>query len=288
VTGDGVRDLVVSSIATNSLWLLRGTGSGSFQAATSLPVGSQPHAVAIADVDKDGIPDLVSADFGGGTVSVLRGTGGGEFAAAKPFAAGSKPVAVVARDLDGDGYPDLVVTNFNAATASVLLNDGSGQFPQRASYAVGATPTGIAVGDVNHDGHPDLVVANQHDNTVSVLLGNGSGGFAAAQTFGVGVGYKPYGVAIADLNGDGNPDVAVANSGGKADTDTCKIRTGPAGGVSVLLGDGSGSFTPAASYASLNDACGVVPGDVNGDGKLDLVVPGGRTAIVETYLNATP
>jgi hypothetical protein len=133
-----------------------------------------------------------------------------------------------------------------------------------------------------------VVVANEHDSTVSVLLGNGSGGFAPAQAFGVGVGYKPYGVAIADLNGDGNPDIAIANSGGKSDTDICKVRTGPAGGVSVLLGDGSGSFAPTASYASLNDACGVIPADITGDGKLDLFVPTARTAVVQTYVNSSP
>src|SRR5206468_1762617 len=134
---------------------------------------------------------------------------------------------------NGDGKPDIVTVNFSSASVSVLLGNGSGGFSAAAGSPVGNFPRPVVVADVNGDGKPDLVIANHNSNNVSVLLGNGSGGFSPAAASPVAAGINPSSVAVADVNGDGKPDLVTANFGSN--------------NVSVLLGNGSGGFSPAAA-----------------------------------------
>ena len=126
----------------------------------------------------------------------------------------------------------------------------------------------MAVADVNGDGKPDLLVTNEcssgcTNGSVSVLLGNGDGTFQTAVSYGSGGEYA-LSVAVADVNGDGKPDMLVANDCASGCTN---------GLVSVLLGNGDGTFQTAVSYSSGGvDAWAVAVGDMNGDGKPDLVV----------------
>jgi hypothetical protein len=131
-------------------------------------------------------------------------------------------------------------------------------FAAAANDVVGTGPTSVAAGDFNFDGKLDLVVANQFSSDVSVLLGNGDGTFGAAASFGAGSLSYPQSVAVADFNGDGSPDLAVADNG--------------SGEVSVLLGRSDGSFMGAVPYGVGAGPDSVVTGDFNGDGKGDLAV----------------
>jgi hypothetical protein len=144
----------------------------------------------------------------------------------------------------------------------VLLGQGDGTFLPAQSFPAGTGPRSVAVGDFNGDGKLDLAVADYgyygNGQTVSVLLGNGDGTFQAAQSFPAGT--APNSVAVGDFNGDGKPDLAVANL--------------YSGTVSVLLGNGDGTFLPAVTDAAGVHPSSVAVGDFNGDGILDLAVAG--------------
>jgi len=283
VNGDGKLDLVVAGDGT--VGVLLGKGDGTFQTAvTYASGGGLAHAVAVADVNGDGKPDLIVAacsiagcTSSNGLVGVLLGNGDGTFQAAVTYASGGYAATSVAvADVNGDGKPDLVVANQCAdstgcndgsvnGTVAVLLGNGNGTFQTAVAYDSGGPwAMSVAVADVNADRKPDLLVANWINSTVGVLLGHGDGTFQAVATYDSGPS-APVSVAVADVNGDGKPDLVVATLCG---TVTC----GGNGAVSVLLGNGDGTFQAAVSYDSSGyEAASVAVADVNGDGKPDLV-----------------
>jgi uncharacterized repeat protein (TIGR01451 family) len=258
LAGDGRPDIVTANYYGNTVSVLQGDGHGSFAPQQTFAVGTKPDAVAVADVNGDGRPDLVVANRYGQTVGVLLGNGDGTFGPQQTFTS-PYPSAVAVADLDGDGRPDIAVANYQTRTVSVLLGTGDGSFRSPPTFAVGAQPTSVVVADVNGDGKPDLVTTNYTDNTVSVLLGNGDGTFGPPHAFAVGP--LPEQAVVADLNGDGKPDIVTANYAGGGTND-----------VSVLLGNGDGTFGRRQDYPAGAGAAGVEVTDVNGDGKPDLVV----------------
>jgi len=302
VNGDGYPDLVVANRCQSSttcdstgvVSVLLGNDDGTFQAPLTYSSGGvQPYSVAIADVNGDGHPDLVvanSCQSNGtcgdgktpGAVSVLLGNGDGTFQAPVSYSSGGVYAQSVAiADVNGDGHPDLVVASQCPigecdgevpGVVSVLLGNGDGTFQSAVSYSAGGDyASSVAIGDVNGDGHPDLVVTTEgwcqsYPSCVSVLLGNGDGTFQPAVSYSSG-GYGAWSVAIGDVNGDGHPDLVVANE--------CQDASGecPSGSVSVLLGNGDGTFQGAVSYATRGSGSeSVAVADVNGDGKPDLLV----------------
>lgn len=303
VNGDGKPDLVVANECASSqvrcaifsgiVGVLLGNGDGTFQApVTYLSGGLHAHSVAVSDVNGDGKPDLVvTNECGGsdrscsnadGTVGVLLGNGDGSFQVAQAvnFASGAQPDSSVAvSDVNGDATPDLVIAHGCSSTfcptnntVAVLLGNGDGSFQSVVQYGSGAqSASSVAISDVNGDGRPDLVVANRCENnidcangTVGVLLGNGDGTFRAEVNYG-SAGQYPTSVAVADVNGDGKPDVMAANE--------CADNVCTSGSVSVLLGSHGGSFRAPVNYASGGEyVYSVAVSDVNGDGKPDLLV----------------
>lgn len=129
-------------------------------------------------------------------------------------------------------------------------------------FPVGTVSGAVSVmtGDFNHDGKLDLVTTNGNSNTVSIFLGNGAGGFTQASGSPIAVGTDPIFSVVGDFNSDGNLDLAVAN-----------YRSN---NVTILLGNGTGSFSPASGspIAAGANPGSLAVGDLNGDGKLDLVV----------------
>jgi hypothetical protein len=194
---------------------------------------------------------------------VLLGAGSAsaQFTAAPggPVTVGSTPRSVAAGDFNGDGKPDFVTVSFNAGVVTLFLGNGSGGFTPQGPFAVGTNPQSVAAADFNGDGKPDLVTANFSGNSVTVLLNNGTGGFTATPGSPAAVGTSPVFVATGDFNGDGKLDIVTANSGDNS--------------ITVLLGDGSGGFTPAAGspFAVGTNPQSVAAGDFNGDGALDIV-----------------
>ena len=165
-------------------------------------------------------------------------------------------------DVNDDGNPDLLAAA--GTSVALLLGDGAGGFSAGGTYATGFGTDAVTVADVNGDGQLDLAAAYSGDGAsiaggVSVLLGNNSGGFGAATSYAAGA--DPSAQTAADVNGDGTPDLIVANALG--------------GDVSVLLGNGFGGFRTAVNYAAGVAPLAVVAADLNGDGKLDLAVADG-------------
>ena len=261
--GDGKADLAVANGSSGTVTVLLGNGDGTFTAAAGSPitVGSRPVSVAVGDFNGDGKADLAVANYVDNTVTVLLGNGDGTFTAAgSPIVVGNGATSVAVGDFNGDGKADLAVANYVDNTVTVLLGNGDGTFTAAGSpIVVGNGATSVAVGDFNGDGKADLAVANYVDNTVTVLLGNGDGTFTPAAGSPIVVGNGPGSVVVGDFNGDSKSDLAVANNGDNT--------------VTVLLGNGDGTFTAAGSPIVVgNGATSVAVGDFNGDGKADLAV----------------
>jgi hypothetical protein len=262
--------------------------------------GYQATAVAVADVNLDGIADLLvtngcvaSDNCNEGSVSVLLGNGDGTFKAAASYVSGAYfTVAVAVGDVNGDGKPDLILYStapygdtYADAVISVLLGNGDGTFQSAVFYDAGGVAydsrlsgmlgaQAVVVTDLNGDGKLDIAVANYgngdiYDENVGVLMGNGDGTFQSA------VGYNFYqlfgfqshntGVAVADVNGDGIPDLV-------AGTDP----------LAILLGKGDGTFYPGNLYGLSSPVVALAVADVNGDGIPDLlaVAHGGNSISV--------
>jgi len=275
VNGDGKPDLLVSNFESSNTAVLLGNGDGTFLPAMTL---SGAGAVAVTDVNGDGKLDLLLAS--GGNVAVLLGNGDGTFQAAVTYDSGGQGEGerlIVVADVNGDGNPDLVVSHESLGAPQedligVLLGKGDGTFQTAVSYGSGGWRAwGLAAADVNADGKLDLVTANfcspsgcVGNGLVGVLLGNGDGTFRTAVTYDPG-GILSTSIAVGDVNGDNKPDLLVANGCGNSDCNS--------GTITVLLGNGDGTFQPTTAYGSGGyGPVSVAVADVNGDGKPDLML----------------
>ncbi len=305
LNGDGSLDVVTANCGAypdyvGTVSVLLGNGDGTFRPMMNMAAGYATSAIAIGDLNGDGKADLVAANEGDAcdwpvyTISVFLGNGNGTFGAKTDYGTGMNPSSVAIGDLNSDGKLDLVAPNFNnkcgygsaprASVAparttangyyyfsvSVLLGNGDGtlgQFDYNGTSS--AMSSSVAIGDLNGDGRPDLAVANLFDNSVQVLFGNGDGSFARGENYAADAALSS--VAIGDLNRDGKPDLVMANLGG--------VFTPFGNTVSVLLGNGDGTFGAKTNYGTGLRPQSVAIADLNGDGELDLAVSTGANAV---------
>jgi uncharacterized protein (TIGR03437 family) len=289
LNGDGRADVVAVSQSPDVVAVALGKGDGTFLPATFFTPGKNSKMAAIGDLNGDGRPDIVVANAGGdantdpGSLSIFLSSGGGNFQTPRTVAAGSHPVWVAIRDLNGDGKPDLVVSNFgsnldkDAGGIEVLLGNGDGTFKAPVLYPAGFYPASLTVADVDLDGKPDIIAATNNQNfigRVAVLLGHSDGTFGAATLL---TASQPIAnIAVGDFNGDGKPDLIVANCCGETD-------------MTYFLGNGDGTFGPETTFNGGASPSYVATADFNGDGKPDLVMANalGPRGFITVLLNAT-
>ncbi len=313
LSGTGTHDFVVANLNAGTLSVFMETSptSGVYGGAISIAVGGQPNDVQIADIDGDGLPDLIVADNLGKVEYILQQTGHpGTFLPAVTLpidnpAIDAEGVGYVARgisvavgDLNGDGVPDLAVTSFDVngdlGQVTIYFQDPThrGTFlPTPTNIAALGEPSQIRIADVNQDGANDLVIALQGlgANSGYVTGENNAGAMVILQnlgapgTFGTPALYaSTYGlisIAVADLNGDGRPDIAMVG-----------LYPLGTGSVVTFMQDPAnpGQYLAATGLTGSGQPVSIVIGDLNNDGLPDLVTADQTTAVWYKNEPATP
>jgi hypothetical protein len=277
LNGDGYSDIAVAGEGANWVWIKYNNGNGTFGREDGWAVGIDPVSLCAADFDGDGDIDLATANFYSSGVSILKNEGDYSFAAAANYPACNGPYAIVAADFNGDGAQDLAVTNGYVTGSTdhmaILINNGDGSFAGPATYNYGNNLVSVDAADLDGDGDQDLVMANYLDNVIYVMKNNGSGTFGAPVSYATGYSpwERPSSVFAADLDGDGDKDLAVANSA----TDN----------VGVLKNTGVGTFAASTNYPAGEAPVSIFAADLDNDGDLDLVTANEDSDSISVLLN---
>ncbi len=253
---DGNADTVISSYDAGMLSVRLGSGNGSLQSASNIPLSTPPDYVAASDLNGDTHLDLIVAQFDTDSVAVLLGNGDGTFQAATTYDAGVGPRAFAIADYSGDGFADLVLARTFEKQLTVLRGNGDGTFQAPLHASINITPTVVIAGDFDGDGKADIAASDFYQDKVTIFRGNGDATFQAGVSFNVGTG--PSDLAVGDVNGDGKLDLITANL--------------LSNNVSVLRGNGNGTFQTAFNFAAGAGATFVAIADFSSDSIPDLAV----------------
>ena len=260
LNGDGSPDVLVN--LTDSILVALGNGDGSLQPPTQYyPSGTVNggNGTTLADFNNDGFPDVAFPSYRPNGMQIMLNSGAGTFASAPTlnlsgdtFLQSSTAVA----DVNGDGKLDLIFTA--DVSVGVALGNGDGTFQTPTYIPLPQSSYTVVVGDFNRDGIPDIAASLYDSNDVAILIGNGDGTFQPAATY--SAGDQALTLSAADVNGDGFPDIIAVDGNGES--------------FDVLLNAGNGTFLPPVNYAATGylGFDGLALGDLNGDGKLDVVL----------------
>jgi FG-GAP-like repeat/Abnormal spindle-like microcephaly-assoc'd, ASPM-SPD-2-Hydin len=270
--GDGNADLAVADYLGSNISILLGNGDGTFQSPVQYATTQTPSFVAVGDFNGDKIPDLIVADAP--YVSVLLGNGDGTFQAPKDTSIlpPASLIPLTVGDFNGDGKLDAAVISMGSLQLGILLGNGDGTFRQGAQYATGEFSNSITAGDFNGDHKLDLAVTDGTGDEIYILLGNGDGTFQSQPPI---FSNGPAVITAADLNGDGKLDLALFTA----------VNPPPHCRLSVMQGNGDGTFQPPVSYQTFDEATDIAVADLNGDHKPDLVVADYLDNAVSVLLN---
>ncbi|MEI6882413.1 MAG: FG-GAP-like repeat-containing protein, partial [Bacteroidota bacterium] len=274
IDGDGKQDIAITYGSSISI-MRNNSNIGVLNFISTYAIANNAYSIEINDMDGDGKPDLVVGDINNGIVSLYLNNGSKgliSFANKIDISIGF-PCAFVVGDIDGDRKPDIVVVNSGVSILRNTSSIGVLSFVAQVGFSIGLNPSAlIALGDIDADGRLDLGVANYNNNTVSVLRNTssiGSVSFTTKVDFPTGMG--PSSVAFGDINGDGKLDLTITNSSSNSNS------------VSVLCNIGS---LNAINFATKVDfGTSLIPrsteiGDIDGDGKPELVITGDASIAV--------
>ncbi len=275
---DGMSDIAVLSacgvgnVCPATITILLGSGDGSFRSGAALQGGliGGAGAIAVGDFNGDGFLDIASitkenpgSAGGPGALSIFPGKGDGTFGV--PVTTNIAASSMTTGDVNGDGRLDIALADFYGQDAIVLIGKGDGTFQAPLSYPVAGYPTQVVLGDFNGDGKPDLALADSiqaPEKSIGILLNNGDGTFQGETRINSG-GETTVSLAVADFNHDGKTDLAAINVGFPGYHDS---------NLSILLGNGDGTFQQGPKYLHKQRPTSVTIGDLNGDGNSDLIV----------------
>jgi hypothetical protein len=297
--GDRRLDIITSNINNGTISIFRnistpGTINGSsFGSRVNISVGGIPTDVKVSDINGDGKPDIAVLNAATSAISILRNISNlgsittGSFLAKVDFSVGAGPELLEIADLDGDNKPDLIASNSFDDTFSVLQNIStsdeisSASFLPKIDFPTGNFPTGIAVGDLDGDGKKEIVISNYViDNTLSIFKNVIANGLITQNSFSARVnfitGSAPYGIELADVDGDGKLDIVDSNNSGS--TVTVFINQAIAGQLN------SSSFSAGIDFnADLNLGLMAIA-DLTSDGKPEIAIAGTGTKNSVTLL----
>jgi hypothetical protein len=285
----GVVDLVVAIPSVPGVSILRNNGSGSFKPDPSpVSTGTDPEALAIADINRDGLPDIVVGSGKGQSVTVLYGQSTGGFVSSSPISVDGSVAFLLVKDFNNDSFPDIAAGSNVSGQVSILLQQRSapGTFEPVGSFTAGVAPASMVAGDFNNnDDAPDLAVT-RGDSTLGVFLNDGNGGFPNAPDATADTGPVPVAIVSGYFNPDvKNLDVAVATQGDSA--------------VTFYRGDGTGAMTEFPNACGLPGVelgpcltsgvpVAMVLGDVDGDRRDDVITANQNPASLTVLLSSRP
>jgi hypothetical protein len=270
--GDGLNDIVVVNLL-GSLQLFFNNGAGSFQRVSLNGLWPQSYHtfdVDIGDLNSDGRNDLaVAFSTQSGTISILLNQGNRSFAAPVNYNSCNSSRGIAIGDLDQDGDNDLADIN-QCSKSGILLNSGRGIFAFNGMYGNGSASKSIVLADFNRDSFKDIAYVNNTVNgTVTVMFNNRNGTFGSPMLH--YAGDLPDDLTVGDFDGDGNSDIAIANSYYSQ--------------IIILFNSSNGSFPGYSEIDGGDTPTSIASADLNGDSLLDLAVTSSGTNRLSVLLN---
>jgi len=272
VFGTGRPAIITANLSDNTVTVLGNFGNGTFASNATYKVSSSPQAIVAADWNGDGKIDLASV--GSSATMILTNYNSGLFSSNATIGAGG--TCAIAFNLNGSGAPALLIGG--SVTVSLFTNNGTGSFGLNSTLPVPGPVYSMAAADVNLDGTLDLLVANQNDGSVTVFTNTGSGSLVSNATYIVSGPFVLHGIAVADINNDGYPDLIANRPAGF-----------PTQALSIWTNNGSGVFGSNTVVAVGLGGSSLIAADFNGDGFIDLAAldSSDRPGIVSIVTNSS-
>lgn len=271
LNGDGRTDVVAANLGSKDLSVLIGSPDGLFEEARTTRVNRLVSSIAVADFNSDGKPDLALAEPMDGFVQIWAGQGDGTFSMAAEFPM-NMPMVLATADFNNDAKADLAVASIGMSGTTLTLLKGRGDvtFNPASTQETSAMVTALAAADLNADGKPDLVFLQQYSNGIGVAIGTADGGMKTPTI--TSLMFSASDMAIADYNGDGKLDVAMASDS--------------SGRGLLFRGVGDGTFlVPSGGFGVDGGVIAVAAGDWNGDGRVDLALADSENGTIALFRN---